>query len=299
MIKMFTKSTIIAAALLTGISFSSSAQTPLNGFMQGKKGGSLSFSLAHENYKSLYLYPEQVDETPVFKSVSTNSFNIYGNYGLTEKLDMIINIPFIQTLGSADKDVLSGLGYSNQRDGAQDIAAYLKYQFAKVGNVNFQGSVGFSTPLSNYNVNEGFQSLIAIGNHASTLSGFLLGHFKDERGFFITGQAGYSVRGGEVPNAILSELKIGLATSRFYIAGQVGNQTSTGGVDILRPGFTGFFPATKVNYTKVGGTIYAPIDGNLGLSISGGGVVDGRNVGKSYYGAAGLTYNFIYRSLTK
>ncbi len=102
-----------------------------------------------------------------------------------------------------------------------------------------------------------------------------------------------------VPNAVLSKLKIGLATSRFYIAGQVGNQTSTRGVDILRPGFTNFFPATKVNYTKVGGTIYAPIDENIGLSFAGGAVVDGRNVGKAYYGSAGLTYNFIYRSLTK
>jgi hypothetical protein len=37
------------------------------------------------------------------------------------------------------------------------------------------------------------------------------------------------------------------------------------------------------------------LDGNFGLSISGGGIVDGRNVGKSYYGSAGLTYNFIYR----
>ncbi|HET8827946.1 MAG TPA: hypothetical protein VFM79_01330, partial [Pelobium sp.] len=158
---------------------------------------------------------------------------------------------------------------------------------------------GFTTPLSNYSVEPTLQSIIAIGNQATTYNGFLLAHFKDERGFFITGQVGYSLRTKEVPNALLSELKIGLATSRFYISGQVGNQTSSGGVDILRPGFTNFFPATRVNYTKVGGNIYAPIDGNLGLSVGAGTIADGRNIAKSYYGSAGLTYNFIYKSLTK
>jgi hypothetical protein len=126
-----------------------------------------------------------------------------------------------------------------------------------------------------------------------------LAHYKNANGVFITGQLGYSLRSTVVPDAVLSQVKVGYASSRFYIDGYVGNQTSTGGVDILRNGFTGVFPATKVNYTRVGGTIYAPIDPNIGLSIGGGGIIDGRNVGKSYYATAGFTYNFIYRPLSK
>ena len=297
--RTFTKSAILSTFIILGIGLNAFSQSPLNGFMQGKKGGGISFSTTHEHYKGAFLFPEPIEKIPVFNEVSVNSFNIYGIYGISDKLDVIVNVPFVQTVGAADKDALDGLGYVNSQGGAQDISAFAKYQFATKGKIAFQAGAGITTPLSNYSVERSLQSLISIGNQATTFNGFLLAHFKDERGFFITGQLGYSARTTEVPNAILSELKIGLATPRFYIAGQVGNQTSTGGVDIFRPGFTNFFPAAKVNYTKIGATIYAPIDENIGLSFGGGAIVDGRNVAKSHYGSAGLTYNFIYRSLTK
>ncbi|HEX7365610.1 MAG TPA: hypothetical protein VF273_00860 [Pelobium sp.] len=283
---------------MVGLVLSAFSQTPLSGFMQGKNGGGITFSTTHEHYKSAYLFPEPIDEIPVFKEVSVNSVNVYGIYGVSDKLDIMVNVPFVHTYGSADPATLNGLGFKNEQSGAQDLSAFAKYQFAKKGNVNLQAGAGITTPLSNYSVVSSLQSIIAIGNHATTYNAFLLGHYKDVRGFFITGQVGYSLRTTEVPNAVLSELKIGLATSRFYIAGQVGNQTSTGGVDILRAGFTNFFPATKVNYTKIGATIYAPIDGNIGISAGGGAIVDGRNVAKANYGSVGFTYNFIYRSLT-
>ena len=295
--KIFTKSAIFSSALLLGSTFATFAQTPLDGFMQGKKGGNVTFSISHEHYKSVYLYPQEIDETPVFSAVTRNSFNVYGNYGLSDKLDVVFNLPFIQSSGEGDPIVLQRLGYTNEISKAQDITAFLKYELLKKGNVSLQGGLGVTTPVSDYRVDQGLQSIIAIGNRATTYNAILIGHYKDARGFFITGQAGYSLRSTEVTDAVLSELKIGFAANRFYIAAQIGNQTSTGGVDILRPGFTGLFPATKVNYTKVGGTIYTPIDGNLGISFSGGGLVDGRNVGKSYYGSAGLTYNFKYRQL--
>lgn len=295
--KIFTKAAMISSGLIFGLAFGSFAQTPLSGFMQGKNGGNLSFSLSSENYKKVFLYPDEIDETPVFKSVTTSSFNVYGTYGLSDKLDFIINVPFVQTSGTGNQDVLNGLGFSNQRSGAQDLSAFLKYEFAKKGDISIQGSFGLTTPLSNYKVNEGLQSIIAIGNQATTVNGILLGHYKAAQSpFFVTGQVGYSFRTTDVPDAILSQIKAGFAFNRFYIDGYVGNQTSTGGVDILRNGFTGFFPATKVNYTKVGGSIYTPIDGNFGIGGGGGAIVDGRNVGKSWFANFGVTYNFRYNN---
>lgn len=297
--RIFTTQSILATCLIIGTSISSFAQTPVNGFMQGKNGGGITFSGTHEHYKAAYLVPVLLEPIPIYNQVTVNSFSIYGNYGVTDKLDLIVNVPFVQTIGSGNPEVLSGLGFTNQREGAQDLTAFAKYEFAKFGSISLQGAAGITTPLSNYAVEPSLNSIISIGNQATTYNGILVGHFMDSRGFFITGQAGYSFRTTEVPDAVLSELKIGFAANRFYIAGQVGNQTSTGGVDILRQGFTGSFPATKVNYTRVGGTIYTPLDENLGLSISGGGIVDGRNVAKSYYGSVGVTYNFIARPITK
>ena len=295
--KIFYSKVLLTLVISLASISASFAQTLLTGFMQGKKGGYVTFSGNHEHYSSAFYYPEKIDEIPVFREISVNTFNILGTYGFTDRFEMLVNIPFVQTVGSPDAGVLEGLGYTNQQDGAQDISVYGKYQFAKVGKVAFQGAAGFSTPLSKYYIEPNFQSLLSIGNRATTYNGILLGHFKDERGFFITGQVGYSFRTTAVPDAVLSELKIGISRPRFYLSGQVGTQTSTSGTDILRPGFTGSFVETRVNYTKVGGTIYTPLDGNFGLSIGGGGIVGGRNVGQSYYGMAGLTYNFIYHPL--
>ncbi len=297
--KIFTKSAVASAALLFGLTLGSFAQTPLSGFMQGKKGGGVSFSYTHENYKKVLLFPEVSDETPIYKSVSTNSFNVYGTYGISNKLDIIFNVPFVQTLGSGNPDVLKDLGYANGKSGVQDLSAFLKYEFAKRGNLSLQGSLGITTPMSNYKVDEGLESIVAIGNRATTLNAIGLAHYKASNGLFVTGQLGYSLRSTEVPDAVLSQIKAGFAASRFYIDAYLGNQTSTGGVDILRSGFNGIFPATKVNYTKIGGNIYTPLDPNIGLGIGGGAILDGRNVGKSYYATVGITYNFIYRSLTK
>lgn len=297
--KIFTKSAVLSAGLILGLTAGSFAQTPLSGFMQGKKGGGISFSYTGENYKKVLLFPEEIDETPVFRNVSTSSFNVYGTYGFSDKLDVVFNVPFIRSTGNGIPAVLSDLGYSNNREGVQDLSAFLKYEFAKKGDISIQGSFGVTTPLGDYRVDESLQSIVAIGNRATTFNAIGLAHYKKSNGLFVTGQLGYSLRTTEVPDAVLSQLKVGFASSRFYIDGYIGNQTSLSGVDILRNGFTGNFPATKVNYTRAGGTIYAPVDPNIGLSIGGGGILDGRNVGKSYYTTVGVTYNFIYRPLSK
>ncbi|WP_304066363.1 hypothetical protein [Pedobacter glucosidilyticus] len=293
--KILDKSKILTLLAVLGISGSVCAQTPLSGFMQGKKGGNISFSLNHENYSEVYLIPEKIDGVPVFNSVSVNSFNIYGSYGFTDKLDLIVNLPFVRTVGSGNQEVLNDLGFQNSREGAQDISAFLKYELAKKGNLSLQGSLGVTTPISDYNVNEGLQSIIAIGNRATTFNAVALAHYKLSSGFFVTGQAGYSLRSTEVPDAVLSQLKLGWAKKRFYADAYLANQTSTGGVDILRPGFNGFFPATQVNYTRIGANVYAPLDGNFGINAGGGTTIGGRNLGKADFFSFGFVYNFKYR----
>jgi hypothetical protein len=60
-------------------------------------------------------------------------------------------------------------------------------------------------------------------------------------------------------------LKLGYAASKFYGDAYVANQTSTSGVDILGEGFQ-VFPATKVNYTKIGLNLYTPLYKDFGLA---------------------------------
>lgn len=293
--KIFNKSKILAFVTAVSLSGGVYAQTPLSGFMQGKNGGNVAFSANHENYGEVYLVPEKIDGVPIFNSVTVNSFNIYASYGFSDKLDFIVNLPFVRTAGSANQDVLNDLGFQNSREGAQDISAFLKYEFAKKGNLSLQGSFGITTPLGDYKVDEDLQSIIAIGNRANTFNAVALAHYKLSNGFFVTGQAGYSLRSTEVPDAVLSQLKLGWAKKRFYADAYIANQTSTSGVDILRPGFTGFFPATQVNYTRVGANVYAPLDGNFGINAGAGTTIGGRNLGKADFFSFGFVYNFKYR----
>ena len=59
--RIFTTQSILTTCLIIGTSISSFAQTPVSGFMQGKKGGGITFSGTHEHYKSAYLVPVNLE----------------------------------------------------------------------------------------------------------------------------------------------------------------------------------------------------------------------------------------------
>ncbi len=56
--QIFTKSALLSAFVILGISLNSFTQTPLSGFMQGKKGGGITFSTTHEHYEGAFLFPD-------------------------------------------------------------------------------------------------------------------------------------------------------------------------------------------------------------------------------------------------
>ena len=51
---------------------------------------------------NVYLAPEKVSGVPIFQEVRVNSLNLYGTYGLTDKIDAIVSLPYIQSEGKAD-----------------------------------------------------------------------------------------------------------------------------------------------------------------------------------------------------
>jgi hypothetical protein len=85
-------------------------------------------------------------------------------------VDVVVVLP-IQAKGNATDQVLTNLNLEN-RKGLQDVSVFVKYS---PFNFNFGssslrliGALGLKTPLSNYKVEEGFQSIIAIGNRSTT-----------------------------------------------------------------------------------------------------------------------------------
>lgn len=279
------------------------AQSLVSGFMAGKNHGSVVVSGTTERYSDVFLAPSKVEGVPVFQEVRVNSLNLYATYGLTDKIDAVVSLPYIQSKGKAPGAVIDDLsalystqGYTNVRQGLQDITALLKFKSysREIGSsiLDLLGVVSYSTPLSDYQSNNGYGYIIAIGNHATKYTASGVAHLKTSSGVFATAQVGYSLRTSLVPHALVGEAKIGYAGPRSYLEGYVSFQESNGGTDISQQGFNGFFPATRVNYVRVGASAYRPVSNGFGITLGANTYVSGRNIGKATGYSAGVTYNF-------
>jgi hypothetical protein len=273
------------------------AQSPVSGFMKGAGEGSVVVSYSQESYDKVFLVPMEIDGVPVFNDVTVTSISLYAEVGITDRFNLVLNLPYIESEGNASEATLANNGFENKRSGIQDVKIYAKYNFHTLNTgsstIDLIGAIGLETPLGNYRADEGLQSIIAIGNESSSFNMLGIATFKTDFGLFTTGQAGYSFRGNSAPHALITELKLGYAGSKFYVDAFVANQLSEkDGVDILGEGFEGFFPATRVNFTRVGLNAYAPLGGGIGLTAGANTYVAGRNIGKAtgFYG--GLVYSF-------
>ena len=272
------------------------AQSPVSGFMSAKGKGAIAISYSSEKYNEVYLVPSKVDAVPVFNDVVNTAINLYATYGITDKLEAVLSLPYIQSKGNGQDAFLAANGFENKRSGVQDVSAFVKYKVFSnrmtESTLDLLLSAGVQTPVGSYNADEGLQSIIAIGNKSTKGTGLAIAQIKLDKGLFLTGQVGYRVATNQVPNAVISEIKAGYAASKIYLDVWAAFQNSSKGTDILQPGFNGFFPATQVNYSRVGGNIYAPIYKGFGANLGFNAYVSGRNLGKSTGYSASLVYNY-------
>jgi hypothetical protein len=286
----------LSACALCSLSYAVKAQSPVSGFMNGKGKGTVAFSYTAEQYDNVFLTPSDAKGVPVFNEVDIKSTSLYTSYGISDRFDMVLSLPYIKAEGQASEVVLRELGYENTRSGIQDLSVFAKYNPLTLdfdGNkLQFVLGAGVSTPLGSYKVDEGLQSIIAIGNRSTRLTGLGIAHFQTAGGFFLSTQAGYSLRSDEVPNALLGEIKAGIALSKFYADVWYAGQVSDGGTDILADGFTGFFPATNVSFNRAGVNIYVPIGGGFGISAGASKYLNGRNIGESTGFSGSLVFSF-------
>ncbi len=287
---------LLGALSLLSLPVLTQAQSPVSGFMNGKGEGAIALSYTAEKYDNVFLAPTDAQGVPVFNEVNVNSVSLYATYGITKRFNAIVSLPYIQTHGHATDVVLKELGFENERKGVQDLSLFVKYNpyECKVGtsDLSFIIGAGLKTPIGAYKVEEGLQSILAIGNRATSINGLAIAQLRTKSGVFLATQAGYSLRNGEVPNAVIGEIKAGYGSSRFYVDAWYAGQISDGGVNILGEGFQGIFPATDVSYTRAGVTLYVPIAGGFGISGGVSKYLTGRNVGESTGVSGALVYKF-------
>jgi hypothetical protein len=74
---------------------------------------------------------------------------LYATYGLSDKLDVVMSLPYIAAEGNASQEQLNNLNYSNTRSGVQDVSLFLKYNpyFHNFGKSSLRliGALGLKT----------------------------------------------------------------------------------------------------------------------------------------------------------
>lgn len=279
-----------------------SAQSTTDGFFQPKGQGNLTASYTRSVFDAFFVGDERVEGVPAHNEITQQIFSLYGTYGITDRLTVIANVPFITADGDGEADPVNG---ETEVSGLQDVSLALKYQLFSlaVGNssqLRGIGGLGVGIP-GGYQPN----GILSLGNGAFATDLSLGGHLQTDGGFFVTGVAGYSLRGTtddelntvaadelDVPDALLLTGKIGYGNDKFFASAWIDHQSSLDGVDIMGEGFSGNFPETEVNYTRAGLNIYVPVTQSIGLSAYYGTVLSGRNLGDSNFVGGGVTYSF-------
>jgi hypothetical protein len=235
-------------------------------------------------------------------NVSTSMVNVMGNYGITDKLNLLFGVPSIQTKASA--------GTLKGQKGIQDLSLTIKYMPIEtdlgIGTFSLYTIGSVSTPLTNYVAD--FLPL-SIGLHSSTATARLMVDYQINQ-WFATASAAYIGRKNitidrtayytnqmhysnevSMPDATNINVRMGYRTSHL-IAEAIFDQFNTqGGFDIRKNDMP--FPSNEMNAKRIGVNVKYTFHKKLsGLSAIGGGnyVLDGRNVGQSYSIMGGVFY---------
>lgn len=253
-----------------GISVAANAQGKVDGFFPNTGSLKTVLGLGFEDSKKYLAGNSKLD-----LERSTYYAAIFAAYGITERLEASMTVPYIS---------------SNKQRNFQDISLFLKYKGWQVATEKsrweLSAAAGFSTPLSNYDIG----GLNDIGQRATVLETRAIVHYMNEKGWFGTLQSGFSFKFEEVPNSLPATLKVGRATSQWYYDVFYDYQHAFGGIDYRGTPRPQNFREFGVTFHKVGGTVYKPFSNSLGAYIALSYTFDGRNtfLGPTY--GIGLSY---------
>ncbi len=277
------------------------AQTEIDGIMMSK--GNFCFGTIYQ-HSSWDKYWEGIFKRKNlnFGTVSTKSLALMGNYGVSDKLNIIFSLPYVATKASA--------GTMGGVKGLQDISFTVKYMpFEKtIGKATYSlyALGGLSAPISDYPAD---YLPLSIGLKSKTASLRLMGDYQRGR-FFTTLSGAYLKRANvtidrnsyytteihytnevDMPNAISINYRIGYRSSRLIAEAVLDNWvTQSGGFDITTNNMP--FLSNTMNAVKIGVNTKYTLKKVPALSIIGGCnfVTEGRNVGQSNTFYGGLFY---------
>ncbi len=280
------------------------AQTETDGLMMPKKNlciGVIAQNSAWNEYWEGTFKRENLN----LGKVTTNSYNVNANYGLVNKLNIIVGAAYITTEASA--------GTMKGQGGLQNFTGTLKFKALEKkyqkSTFSLLGLAGFSLPMTDYvkdylplslglGCQEGIFRLMGdyqYGKFTTTLSGAYIHRANitiDRDAYFTNDEVIYS---SEVlmPDVISNQIRIGYRSNRFVGDIAYDNMITLGKTfDISRNNMP--FPSNTMNQSKIGINAKYNFKKVNGLALIGGynQVLTGRNVGQAQTVFGGIFYNF-------
>lgn len=293
---------IIGILILLAMPIISNAQTDADAIMMSKNVLCTGVVYQHSAWDE-YWEGTFKRENKNLGTVSTKMISVMGNYGINHNLNVLFNIPYIQT--KASEGVMAGM------QGVQDLSIWLKWravhQEIGEGKLSVFALGGFSLPTNNYVAD---YLPLSIGLKSKTLNGRIMVDYELQH-FFATASGTYSYRSNirldrtayytselhltnevHMPDITQFALHTGYR-SRYLIAEAMLNNTTTlGGFDIRKNDMP--FPSNRMNATMAGIAFkYTPkYYHHFSLVGNAGYVLAGRNVGQTLTYGAGVFYAF-------
>lgn len=284
------------------------SQTDIDGLMMPKKFFCVGPTAGYSSWKE-YWEGTLKRENLNMGRVSTTNFMIMGNYGLTNKINLLFGLPYVKTKASA--------GNMAGQKGFQDLSLLIKWvayekHIAK-GDLKAIAIGGYSTPVSNYTadflpLSIGLHSKNAIlramvdyqRNHLFATASYTYmarSNVTIDRNTYYTTEMHYTNE-VKMPDASQLNLRAGYRSEDFIAEAVFNKWTTLGGFDIPRNGMP--FVSNKMNATSIGLNLKyeTPVNG-LSVVANGSTTLAGRNVGKATGFNAGVFYIFDFGNKKK
>lgn len=299
---------VAIAVMLLAMVEPAKAQTDIDGLMMENKFFCVGPTAGYSSWKNYWEGTLKRDNVNMGR-VSTTNFMVMGNYGITNKINVLFSLPYIKTKASA--------GNMAGQKGLQDISLIVKWvayqKHIAQGDLKAILLGGYAAPLSNYEAD--FLPL-SIGLHSKNASFRLMADYQRNH-WFATASYTYIARSNvtidrytyyttemhytnevKMPDASQCNFRIGYRSETWIAEAIVNKWTTLGGFDIPRNGMP--FVSNKMNATTIGLNVkYETSVNGLSIVANGSTTVAGRNVGQATGFNAGVFYIFDFSKKKK
>lgn len=291
------------------LTFQLHAQTDMDGIMMFKNNLCSGLMYGHSSWTNYWEGTTKRDNANLGR-VSTTSYALMENYGITNHLNVLIGLPYIQTKASG--------GQMRGMKGLQDLSLWIKWQPVQkqVGKGVFSlfALGGYSFPASDYtpdflplsiglgSKNLSFRGMVdyQLGDWFATASATYIrrNNISIDRPAYYTTEMHYTNE-VKMPDAAQYNVRAGLRNGRWIAEAVASNWITLGGFDITKNNMP--FPSNKMNATSIGAHFKYETTILMGLSFIGGvdHTIAGRNVGRSTGFEAGVFYAFNLKAQKK